>query len=44
MVTRTGASFEEAHQVFIRGHLERRKGERRGRLERGHREAEKLFC
>lgn len=36
--------FEEAHAAFIKHHLDRRKGERRGRLERGHREAEKLFC
>ncbi|WP_338139506.1 DUF559 domain-containing protein [Paenibacillus thiaminolyticus] len=37
-------SFEKAHKAFIRHHLQRRTGERRGRLERGHREAEKLFC
>lgn len=36
--------FEETHAAFIQYHMERRKGERRGRLERGHREAEKLFC
>ncbi|THF73998.1 hypothetical protein [Cohnella fermenti] len=40
----TGAGFEAAHGQFIQAHLEKRKGERRGRLERGHREAEKLFC
>lgn len=36
--------FEKAHAAFIRDHLRRRTGERKGRLERGHREAEKLFC
>ncbi|GAB6926553.1 hypothetical protein JCM10914A_05360 [Paenibacillus sp. JCM 10914] len=36
--------FEHAHDEFIHLHLNRRSGERRGRLERGHREAEKLFC
>ncbi|MBW7473891.1 endonuclease domain-containing protein [Paenibacillus oenotherae] len=36
--------FEEAHNAYIQHHMLRRKGERRGRLERGHREAEKLFC
>ena len=36
--------FEEAHAAFIQHHLQRRLGERRGRLDRGHREAEKLFC
>lgn len=36
--------FEEAHTAYIQQHLQRRKGERRGRLERGHQEAEKLFC
>ncbi|MDF2921423.1 MAG: hypothetical protein K0R57_337 [Paenibacillaceae bacterium] len=36
--------FEEAHAAFIQDHLLRRTGERRGRLERGHLEAEKLFC
>lgn len=35
---------EEAYREFIRDHLERRNGERRGRLERGHKEAEALFC
>ncbi|MDF2937987.1 MAG: hypothetical protein K0Q90_3360 [Paenibacillaceae bacterium] len=35
---------EEAHREFIRDHLEKRSGERRGRLERGHKEAEALFC
>jgi len=37
-------NFEMAHSAFIQDHLQRRIGERRGRLERGHREAEKLFC
>lgn len=36
--------FEEAHSAFLESHLRRRTGERRGRLERGHREAEKRFC
>lgn len=36
--------FDKAHAAFIQYHMERRKGERQGRLERGHREAEKLFC
>jgi len=36
--------FEEAHASFIRYHLMKRKGERKGRLERGHKTAEKLFC
>lgn len=36
--------FEEAHRQFINGHLANRPaGERRGRLERGHLHAEKLF-
>lgn len=35
--------FEEKHAQFIRSHLERRLGERRGRLERGHQHGEKLF-
>lgn len=37
-------SFEEKHRAFIEHHLNRRTGERRGRLQRGHKEAEKLFC
>lgn len=38
-------NFEEvAHAAFIQYHLQRRTGERRGRLERGHQEAERLFC
>ncbi|MEK0317159.1 DUF559 domain-containing protein [Cohnella sp. 56] len=36
--------FEETHETFIARHMAARSGERRGRLERGHREAEKLFC
>jgi hypothetical protein len=36
-------NFEEAHAAFIRYHLESRSGERRGRLERGHRHGESLF-
>src|SRR5690554_3255833 len=36
-------NFEQAHERFIRGHLERRSGERKGRLERGHRHGEKLY-
>lgn len=37
-------SFEAAHEAFIQHHLKQRSGERRGRLERGHREPEKTFC
>ncbi|MFC5529853.1 DUF559 domain-containing protein [Cohnella yongneupensis] len=37
-------SFDQAHEAFIQSHLKQRTGERRGRLERGHRDAEKLFC
>ncbi|WNR45466.1 hypothetical protein [Paenibacillus roseipurpureus] len=33
----------KAHKDFIQSHLGKRKGERRGRLERGHRYAEELF-
>ncbi|MCR8843965.1 endonuclease domain-containing protein [Paenibacillus sp. SC116] len=36
--------FDEAHHEFIQFHIKRRTGERRGRLERGHQHAEKLFC
>ncbi|WP_353057106.1 MULTISPECIES: hypothetical protein [Paenibacillus] len=36
--------FEAAHLDFIQNHIIQRTGERRGRLERGHREAEMLFC
>ncbi|CAM3531949.1 MULTISPECIES: hypothetical protein [Saccharibacillus] len=35
--------FELAHSLFMRRHLDARSGERRGRLERGHQYAEKLF-
>jgi very-short-patch-repair endonuclease len=37
-------NFDKAHNEFIDRHLQQRTGERRGRLERGHREAEILFC
>ncbi|GMK41785.1 hypothetical protein PCCS19_48440 [Paenibacillus sp. CCS19] len=37
-------SFEEAHRAFIEYHLSMRSGERKGRLDRGHLEAEQLFC
>lgn len=36
-------SFEQAHKEWIEGHLKRRSGERKGRLERGHQHGEKLF-
>ncbi|RKP45878.1 hypothetical protein D7Z26_25360 [Cohnella endophytica] len=36
-------SFEKSHAEFIQQHLERRSGERRGRLERGHAHGEKVF-
>lgn len=36
-------NFEQAHEQFIRSHMDQRSGERRGRLERGHRHGEKLF-
>ncbi|TJY42042.1 hypothetical protein E5161_12345 [Cohnella pontilimi] len=36
-------AFEKAHTEWIGSHLGRRKGERRGRLKRGHAHAEKLF-
>src|SRR4051812_41425423 len=35
--------FEAAHEAFFQNHLQKRSGERSGRLRRGHREAEKLF-
>lgn len=35
--------LEDAHEAFIRHHLDKRTGERRGRLERGHGHGEKLF-
>ncbi|MFD1772506.1 DUF559 domain-containing protein [Paenibacillus rhizophilus] len=37
-------NVEEAHAAFIEYHLQSRTGERKGRLKRGHRDAEKLFC
>lgn len=37
-------SFEEAHNAFVQHHLQRRKGERKRRLEVGHAHAEILFC
>lgn len=37
------SAFESAHAVFVQQHLDLRSGERRGRLERGHQYAEKLF-
>ncbi|AKG33742.1 DUF559 domain-containing protein [Paenibacillus durus] len=37
-------NVEEAHAAFIEYHLGSRTGERKGRLERDHRDAEKLFC
>lgn len=37
-------TFEQEHDLFIQEHLRRRTGERRDRLERGHNNAEKLFC
>jgi len=36
--------FQSAHRLFLDDHLTERSGERRDRLERGHREAERLFC
>lgn len=36
-------NYEDAHTSFIEQHLASRTGERRGRLERGHRHAERLF-
>ncbi|WP_342410101.1 BlaI/MecI/CopY family transcriptional regulator [Paenibacillus sp. FSL R10-2778] len=36
-------NYEQAHEKFIAQHLASRTGERRGRLERGHGHAEKLF-
>lgn len=36
-------SFEQAYKEWIEGHLKRRSGERKGRLERGHQHGEKLF-
>jgi hypothetical protein len=36
--------FEQAHAEWIDGHLKKRRGERRGRLERGHAHGETLFA
>jgi len=36
--------FEEAHKSFVQNHLDKRTGERRGRLDRGHAHAEILFA
>ncbi|WP_058300414.1 hypothetical protein [Gorillibacterium timonense] len=36
-------SFEASHEEFLQNHLRLRSGERRGRLQRGHAYAEKLF-
>ena len=36
--------FQKAYGIFMHDHLRNRTGERRGRLERGHGEAEALFC
>lgn len=36
-------TFETAHSEWLEGHVARRSGERKGRLERGHQHAEKLF-
>lgn len=38
-----GSGFESAHAAFLQHHMHLRSGERRGRLERGHQYAEKLF-
>ncbi|WP_036605537.1 DUF559 domain-containing protein [Paenibacillus assamensis] len=35
---------EQAHAAFLQHHLQRRSGERKGRLERGHQHGEQLFC
>lgn len=37
-------TFQVEHEKFIQHHLARRSGERRGRLERGHRHGEILFA
>jgi len=36
-------TFEQAHALFLKQHLAKRTGERKDRLERGHRHAEHLF-
>ncbi len=38
------SNFEVSYEAFMQHHLQSRNGERKGRLERGHLEAEKLFC
>jgi len=35
--------FDQAHEVFFQSHLNRRSGERKGRLKRGHKHGEILF-
>lgn len=36
-------NFEQSHQAFVNDHLDRRNGERKGRLLRGHQYGEKLL-
>jgi hypothetical protein len=36
-------NFEAAHEQFIQSHLDKRREERKSRLQRGHQHAEKLF-
>lgn len=36
--------FEQSHAAWIKHHLDRRSGERKGRLERGHQHGERLFA
>lgn len=36
-------NFEQAHEQFVEFHLNRRSGERKGRLQRGHAHGEILF-
>lgn len=36
--------FEESHAAWVEGHLKKRKGERRGRLECGHGHSDQLFA
>lgn len=40
---RRRVTYEEAHREFIKNHTDRRKGERKGRLIRGHNYAEQRF-
>ncbi|MBW4085795.1 hypothetical protein [Paenibacillus sp. S150] len=35
--------FQEMHSVWLKDHMERRKGERRNRLDRGHGHGERMF-